>query len=149
MQKHVIIYCKYFGYADESEIMCEICGPPQRAVDVHHIDARGMGGSELMDIIENLMGLCRKCHNKYGDIEHFKPNLRKIHENKMKLRPIQTIGEEFLDAEKIYNILHEWKKDENKKVITHHNANVFSILLKELDFKHEVFGSRIIIYRNE
>lgn len=53
-------------------IPCEVCG--RRAVDVHHIHARGMGGDPTgnKDVIENLMGLCRTCHDEYGDKEeHF------------------------------------------------------------------------------
>lgn len=34
------------------------------AVDVHHIDPRGMGGSQSKDYTENLMGLCRKHHDQ-------------------------------------------------------------------------------------
>lgn len=50
-------------------VPCEICG--QRAVDIHHIEARGMGGDQRgdKDDINNLMGLCRGCHIKYGDKE--------------------------------------------------------------------------------
>jgi len=40
---------------------CEICSNP--SVDVHHIEAKKMGGSKLLDYIENLMGLCRVCHD--------------------------------------------------------------------------------------
>jgi hypothetical protein len=66
MQKHTKIYIEFFGYDTSDFIECEVCG--SRAVDIHHIDARGMGGSQLKDFIENLMALCRSCHNKYGDL---------------------------------------------------------------------------------
>ena len=39
-------------------------GMQDRAVDIHHLESRGMGGSKNKDYIENLMGLCRDCHNK-------------------------------------------------------------------------------------
>ena len=65
MQNHTEIYFKFFGYDESDFIECEVCGC--RAVDIHHIDARGMGGSKKKDFIENLMGLCRYCHVKYGD----------------------------------------------------------------------------------
>lgn len=77
MQKHTKIYLKHFGYDESSWIKCEIC--PDTATDIHHIDARGMGGSREKDKIENLMALCRSCHNKYGDIKDLKPYLHKIH----------------------------------------------------------------------
>jgi hypothetical protein len=59
-------------------VPCEICGA--MAVDIHHIYARGMGGSNLKDVIENLMALCRKCHTEYGDISDLKEKLQELHE---------------------------------------------------------------------
>ncbi|MFW5889295.1 MAG: HNH endonuclease [Nanoarchaeota archaeon] len=78
MKKHTKIYLKYFGYGEQDFIPCEICG--NKAVDIHHIERRGMGGSKLKDVISNLMGLCRKCHDKYGDKKQFKDWLKKIHQ---------------------------------------------------------------------
>jgi 5-methylcytosine-specific restriction endonuclease McrA len=46
---------------------------------VHHIEARGMGGTNEKDTIENLMGLCRKCHIEYGDKKQYKEFLKEIH----------------------------------------------------------------------
>ena len=83
MKKHTKIYMDYFGYDISSFIPCEIC--ENRAVDIHHIDARGMGGSKTKDVIENLMALCRECHNEHGDIWEAKTFLRKTHERKMNL----------------------------------------------------------------
>jgi len=54
-----------------------MCG--QQATDIHHIDARGMGGSKERDVIENLQALCRSCHLKYGDIKEHKEMLRIVH----------------------------------------------------------------------
>jgi 5-methylcytosine-specific restriction endonuclease McrA len=54
-----------------------VCGA--QAVDVHHIEARGMGGNKEADVIENLMGLCRKCHIEYGDKKQYKEFLKDIH----------------------------------------------------------------------
>jgi 5-methylcytosine-specific restriction endonuclease McrA len=48
------------GYDTNSWIACEVCGAT--AVDIHHIESRGMGGSKHADTIENLMALCRTCH---------------------------------------------------------------------------------------
>ena len=52
----------FWGYGIDDYIPCEACGA--RAVDVHHIDARGMGGDPTAgkDVIENLVGLCREHH---------------------------------------------------------------------------------------
>lgn len=58
---------------------CEICG--SRARDVHHIESRGMGGdpTKKRDVIENLMGLCRRCHDYYGDKEQHMEFLQTRH----------------------------------------------------------------------
>lgn len=80
--KHKKIYLKYFGYTEADYVPCEVCNNP--AVDIHHIKARGMGGSKYKDIIENLMALCRKCHIEYGDKKHYYFFLLEKHELWMK-----------------------------------------------------------------
>ena len=77
MQKHTQIYLQGMGYKTTDFVPCEVCG--SQAVDVHHIEARGMGGNKKADIIENLMGLCRKCHIEYGDKKQYKEFLKEIH----------------------------------------------------------------------
>ncbi len=94
MQKHTKIYFTFFGYTQGDFIPCEICG--QTAVDIHHIDARGMGGnpSGNKDEIQNLQAVCRLCHTKYGDISEFKELLKKVHLKFMeiygKLKPTEN-----------------------------------------------------------
>ncbi len=63
MRKHTKIYFDYFGYGIDDVIICEFCGK-NKAVDIHHIDNKGMGGSKTKDKIENLIALCRDCHDK-------------------------------------------------------------------------------------
>ena len=82
MKNHTRIYMKYFGYVMDDFIPCEICG--NRAVDIHHINARGMGGSKDMDTIGNLMAVCRSCHIKYGDKKAKLDYLISIHEKHLK-----------------------------------------------------------------
>jgi 5-methylcytosine-specific restriction endonuclease McrA len=77
MQKHTQIYLQGMGYKKTDFIPCEVCG--SQAVDIHHIEARGMGGSKDKDTIENLMGCCRQCHIKYGDKKQYKEFLKEIH----------------------------------------------------------------------
>lgn len=72
---------KFFGYGVDSFIPCEVCN--SRAVDIHHIDCRGMGGSKTKDDITNLMGLCREHHLEYGDKKHYIDFLKTIHQKKM------------------------------------------------------------------
>ena len=77
MKKHTQIYLQGMGYKTTDFIPCEVCGT--QAVDIHHINARGMGGSKSADVIENLMGLCRKCHIEYGDKKQHKEFLMSKH----------------------------------------------------------------------
>ena len=78
MKPHTKIYMKYFGYGIDDFIGCEVCG--NKAVDIHHIDARGMGSTQDKDKIENLMAVCRMCHEKYGDKKEYLELLKQTHE---------------------------------------------------------------------
>ena len=82
MKKHTKVYLDHFGYDKSDFIPCEVCGA--QAVDIHHIEARGMGGSKHADRIENLMALCRKHHEMYGDRKQWKDWLQKVHDLKIK-----------------------------------------------------------------
>lgn len=77
MKKHTKIYLNSFGYTDTDFIPCEVCG--SKAVDIHHIEARGMGGSFNADNPDNLMAVCRSCHIKYGDKKQYIEFLKSIH----------------------------------------------------------------------
>jgi len=77
MKKHTKIYLDYFSFDRCDFIPCEVCGNP--ANDIHHIDARGMGGSKEKDVIENLQAVCRGCHIEYGDKKQHKELLKDIH----------------------------------------------------------------------
>lgn len=81
MKPHTKLYLDHFGYGIEDFIACEVCGA--RAVDIHHIEARGMGGTNK-DSIDNIMALCRKCHIEYGDKKQHKEMLIKVHSKKLK-----------------------------------------------------------------
>ena len=81
MKKHTKIYMEYFGYTIADFIPCESCG--SHAVDIHHIKARGMGGSKTADRIENLMALCRECHDIMGDTKSYREYLEQKHQQKM------------------------------------------------------------------
>jgi len=89
MKPYTKTYLIFFKYSyDDRGVTdfapCEIC-ETSRVADVHHIEARQAGGSKdpEKDKIENLMGLCRKCHTDYGDITDYKPLLKKIHSIRM------------------------------------------------------------------
>ena len=78
MKNHTKIYFKHFGYDTTDYVPCETCGAT--AVDIHHIECRGMGGSNAKDTIENLMALCRACHIRYGDKKEYIEYLKLVHE---------------------------------------------------------------------
>lgn len=82
MTKHLKIYLEYFGFDVSDYIQCEVCFSP--ADDIHHMDARGMGGSKTKDYFEILQAVCRPCHIKYGDKTKHKEQLKEIHLNYMK-----------------------------------------------------------------
>lgn len=77
MKKHTQIYLATFGYDVSDWIPCEVCN--STAVDIHHIESRGMGGSKKSDEPSNLMALCRKCHEFYGDKKEFVQYLKETH----------------------------------------------------------------------
>ena len=72
---------EHFGYDVSDFIPCEVCGG--RAVDIHHIKARGMGGSKFKNEVDNLMALCRNCHLKYGDKKQHIDFLNEVHHKKI------------------------------------------------------------------
>ena len=77
MKPHIKIYMKHFDYVTQEEINCEACG--NLAVDIHHINGRGKG----KDVIENLIGLCRKHHSMCHDEKISKDEVLYIHRNFM------------------------------------------------------------------
>jgi 5-methylcytosine-specific restriction endonuclease McrA len=86
VKNHTKVYLKAFGYDTNSWIACEVCGGT--AVDIHHIESRGMGGSKIADTIENLMALCRNCHTEYGDKKQHKEMLTATHDHHLSKRVI-------------------------------------------------------------
>lgn len=79
MKKHTKIYFQHFGHQIPSDVSCENCNAP--AVDIHHLEPRGLGGSKSKDVIENLMALCRSCHLKAESNKKFNEDLKSIHTN--------------------------------------------------------------------
>jgi hypothetical protein len=81
MKNHTKVYLKGMGYDVTDFIPCEVCRAT--AVDIHHIESRGMGGSKTADTIDNLMALCRECHIEFGDKKHYKELLVATHAMRM------------------------------------------------------------------
>jgi len=88
MTKHLKAYLKAFKLKEFDPLECEICGKP--AVDIHHLDYRGMGGnpSKDKDVIENLMALCRPHHNEIHNSPLLGEKFRSIHLSYLKYHKI-------------------------------------------------------------
>lgn len=78
MKRHVKIYFDHHGYKPGDFIPCRVCGCT--AVDIHHIIARRSGGNPSgdKDTPENLIALCRKHHEEFGDKKQYIEYLRSI-----------------------------------------------------------------------
>jgi 5-methylcytosine-specific restriction endonuclease McrA len=62
MKKHIKIFFEKSGYDANEFIPCASCGSV--AVDIHHLEPKGMGGRKSVDTYDNLIQLCRSCHEK-------------------------------------------------------------------------------------
>jgi hypothetical protein len=87
MKKHTKIYFDFFNVEYDPvsgwhNCVSEISGLP--AVDINHIDCRGMGGSKEKDNIENLMAMTREEHEYYGDKKQHVEYLKKVHADYIK-----------------------------------------------------------------
>lgn len=81
LKKHTKIYLDALGYSITDFIPSELSG--KKAVDIHHIDCKGMGGDPNgnKDRIENLQALTRQEHIFYGDKRQHKAFLYKRHKD--------------------------------------------------------------------
>ena len=77
MKKHTKIYMEHFDFFGDEFIACEICN--SKSVDIHHLEAKGMGGSKTKDYIENLIAVCRSCHVKCHENKDFNNKAKEIH----------------------------------------------------------------------
>jgi 5-methylcytosine-specific restriction endonuclease McrA len=62
LKKHIKIYHDFHGIDYGDWIGCRVCGTT--AQDIHHIEPKGMGGRPNADTPDNLIALCRSCHEK-------------------------------------------------------------------------------------
>ena len=85
MKKYLRMFMKYYGYteADSYSELCWYCAK-NVWVEVHHIISRGMGGSKLRDTVDNLIPLCRSCHEDSEVINKQKDKLKEIVQRRMK-----------------------------------------------------------------
>lgn len=79
MKNHIKVYLNYFDYTTADFIPCENCN--SKANDIHHLKFRSQLGK---DNIENLIALCRNCHNEAHNNKEFNQKLKEVHENHIK-----------------------------------------------------------------
>lgn len=82
MQRHTRIYMIFFDYGEQDFIPDEMDGT--KAVDIHHLDKRGMGGSDEKDHIENLAALNRKNHTLAERDSEYNEMVKERHLKKVK-----------------------------------------------------------------
>lgn len=79
MQSYIKLYLNYFDLGEQDIITCECCQTQGRVdggnFDIHHIYGRGEG----REVINNLMALCRKCHDKAHNGKVTKSEMQLIH----------------------------------------------------------------------
>lgn len=80
-------YLGSFKYSEGDNIPCECCGGD--AVDIHHILTRKRR-RDLYNDINNLMAVCRECHDDYGDRNMYMSMLFKIHRKTMMINNIEV-----------------------------------------------------------
>lgn len=83
MEKHTKVYLEFFPFHN-GFYSCEICNKP--ATEIHHIERRSEFGSKRkdeQDKIENLIAVCRVCHDKAHANIHTKEFLKEVHEKRM------------------------------------------------------------------
>lgn len=96
MKAHTLIYFSFFNYTTADFVPSELSGV--KAVDIHHIDPRKKGSTELLDRIENLIALSREEHNKYGDKKQYKAMLYRRHKEVLDAL-CKEYDKEWLDAQ--------------------------------------------------
>ena len=85
MKKHVKIFMEYWNISIADITPCFACEGEDGVInDVHHIENKKSGGDPqgLQDRIDNLIGLCRKCHDK----AHFEKGYNEICKEKLNER---------------------------------------------------------------
>lgn len=79
MEKHTKVYLEFFP-SHTGHYNCEVC--QNKATEIHHIKRRSEFGSKTkgqQDVIENLIALCRKCHEMAHANTFTKEYLTEIH----------------------------------------------------------------------
>ena len=82
MDKHKRNYIEANKVGEQEKILCEACNMDY-AVDIHHIKYRSRYFKEDRDQDNNLIALCRDCHNMAHDEEIKPEELQKIADHRI------------------------------------------------------------------
>ena len=81
MKKHLKIFDDFWlpELTIAQTFQCAVCNSWE-GTDIHHLSSRGMGGSknDAKNYIENLICLCRKCHQTCHSNKEFNTKARII-----------------------------------------------------------------------
>jgi len=80
MKSYTRVYLKYFSLDPSSWIGCEVCN--STAVDLHHLEPRSIAKNKL-NLIDNIVALCRDCHTKAEHDKVFNNEVKLIHRKKL------------------------------------------------------------------
>lgn len=80
MKPYTKTYLKYFGFDESDFIPCEICG--SKAVDIHHLEPKSRAKAKV-NFIDNLMALCRVCHDDCGRSYSMNEHAKLLHRKKL------------------------------------------------------------------
>ena len=86
MQTYTKVYLEKLDLDTTDFICCEVC--ESKATEIHHILARSKYKEHQNDI-ENLMAICRKCHQEYGDQVYLMEALLKIHQKRLDIAKVK------------------------------------------------------------
>lgn len=111
MQEYTKIYLDKLGLDETDFCKCELC--PNKSTEIHHIIARSKYKKGLL-MIENLMAICRKCHEEYGDRIYLMPLLFKIHRKVLEMHKVDYNNVWFIKAIGYYNNLSQLKNGSNR-----------------------------------
>lgn len=81
MKNYTKTYLQYFGYSGHEFMPCEYCGGA--LVDVHHLVPKSIAPKHKVNLITNLCGLCRNCHDRAHREVEFNNQLKEVHRRKL------------------------------------------------------------------
>jgi hypothetical protein len=118
MKKHIKVYTEFFRIDNPDEGIDELFGFSGN--NIHHIYARGMGGSKLRDGIDNLMCLRQDVHEIVGDKSAFRELLIDAHRLYMEEElcylhayPGDSRWELFKDYDDLYSLIQKERRYAN------------------------------------